>query len=176
MRIITGKAKGTKLTYSDKTIPLSDRAKSALFSIINDFIEGTTVLDLYAGSGALGLEALSRGSSNATFVDVAQSAVDSILLNVKKARFENKSTVIRYDAVRYLEDNNDKYDIIFVFQPYDKTQNHVIKLASEHLNPYGLLIFEHHKEYSVKELTNLKKIDERKYGIVVIEIYQNLPE
>lgn len=175
MRIITGTARGTKLISLDAgTKPLSDRAKSALFSIIGEKVVGSTILDLYAGSGALGLESLSRGASYAIFVDIARKAIESVELNIAKCHFENKADIVQYDAIKYVSKFTDeKFDIIFISPPYPDVKFHIVKKAQELVAPNGILIFEHHKDDNFAPLELLEKVDDRSYGIVKFEFYKN---
>ena len=175
MRVITGSAKHIPLISKDfRTVPLSDRAKSALFAIINSKIEGSEVLDLFAGSGALGIECLSRGASFATFIDISNRSIESIEENLAKTKLSEKADIFRIEADHYLKKYSfAAYDIIFVCPPYDSVHIHTVKLAANLVKPGGILIFEHHKKDTFKELETLKKVDERTYGIVRFEIYQN---
>jgi len=176
MRVITGKAKKTKLISLDyRTVPLSDRAKSALFEIIHEKIHGSRVLDLYAGSGALGIEALSRGAEHATFIDISYKAIDSIKQNLQRTHLEEQGSVVRFDVENFLQnENNEKYDLIFFSPPYPEVKFYPLKLAAQCLNAYGILVFEHSKKDSFKELKDLEKIDTRTYGRVMFELYQNI--
>ena len=122
MRIITGRARGTKLVTleGNNTRPTSERVKEAVFSMIQFDIEGRNVLDLFAGSGQMGLEALSRGALKATFVDNSRAAVAVIGQNVAKTRFEKESTVVLSDAESYLKriKGREKFDLVFIDPPY----------------------------------------------------------
>ena len=120
MRIITGTAKGIKLATldGDATRPTSERAKEAVFSMIQFDIEGRDILDLYAGSGQMGLEALSRGAKSATFVDSSRAATDIIAANAKKTRLDASSRIITADCNGFISRLNEKYDIVFIDPPY----------------------------------------------------------
>ena len=122
MRIITGKARGAKLNtlQGDATRPTSERSKEALFSMLQFDIEGRAVLDLYAGSGQLGLEALSRGASSATLVDTSKEAVKIINQNVIKTKLIDGASVICSDAEDFIRTvrGRKKYDIVFIDPPY----------------------------------------------------------
>lgn len=122
MRIITGTAKGTKLftLEGDATRPTSERAKEALFSVLQFDIEGRRVLDLFAGSGQLGLEALSRGAEFCTFVDSSADAIGIVRKNIEKTHFADKSKTHIADYRNYLRksDGREGYDIIFLDPPY----------------------------------------------------------
>ena len=122
MRIITGSARGTKLDTLEgfNTRPTSERAKEAIFSMIQFEIADANVLDLFAGSGQMGLEALSRGASRATFVDNSREAVAVIGRNVKKTHFENESVIVNSEFEQYLKRvvGKEKYDLVFLDPPY----------------------------------------------------------
>ncbi len=119
MRVIAGEAKGRRLkTPSGGTRPMTDRMKEALFSVLGD-VEGTNVLDLYAGSGSLGLEALSRGAKSAIFVDSARDAIVSLEQNVKSTGLGDRSELRWVDVGQILSQPADwRMDLIFVDPPY----------------------------------------------------------
>ncbi len=123
MRIITGSARGIALETipGDATRPTADRVKEALFSMIQFDIEGRRVLDLFAGSGALGLEALSRGGALCVFIDSAREAVDCVMKNAAKTKLKDRCRAAAYDFAAYLENNGsgEKFDIIFLDPPYN---------------------------------------------------------
>lgn len=122
MRIITGSAKGIKLLTleGDATRPTSERAKEALFSMIQFDIEGRRVLDLFAGSGQLGLEALSRGAEFCMFTDASADAISIVRKNIEKTRFNNKTRTAIADYRNFLRksDGREGFDIIFLDPPY----------------------------------------------------------
>ena len=99
MRVISGKVRGLKLDTpkNDDVRPTTDRVKESLFNIINPYIIDSNVLDLFAGTGSLGIECLSRGALSATFVDVSKDSINIVKSNVKKSRFENESTILNID-------------------------------------------------------------------------------
>jgi 16S rRNA (guanine966-N2)-methyltransferase len=123
MRIITGKARNIplKTLEGDDTRPTSERVKEAVFSMLQFEIEGRRVLDLFAGSGQLGLEALSRGASHATFIDNSRAASDIIIGNAKKAGLFELCRVSASDYASALRGNagRESYDIVFIDPPYD---------------------------------------------------------
>lgn len=123
MRIITGSARGVNLITleGEATRPTAERAKEALFSMIQFDIEGRRVLDLFAGSGQLGLEALSRGAASCTFTDEAREAVDIIIKNAKTAKLFDRARVSAIDFKAFLRGaagSGEKYDLIFLDPPY----------------------------------------------------------
>ncbi len=122
MNIITGRAKGMKLETleGDATRPTSQRVKEAIFSMIQFDIEGANVLDLFAGSGQLGLEALSRGANKASFCDLSRDAVDIIIKNAKKSKMFDKCRISTCDYSQMIRGiaGKEKYDIVFIDPPY----------------------------------------------------------
>lgn len=120
MRIITGRARGAKLLTleGDNTRPTSERAKEAVFSMLAFDIEGREVLDLYAGSGQMGLEALSRGAMRATFIDNSAAAIDIIKKNIVKTKLLDGAVCFKSDVNDFLKRSKGKYDIVFIDPPY----------------------------------------------------------
>lgn len=177
MRIISGSARGTKLlTLSgENTRPTLDRVKEPLFSIIQNEILDSTVLDLFSGSGALGIESLSRGAKTAVFCDKNKEAIEIIYKNIEKTRLKENSIVINNDYIKCLEMLNDKdmkFDLIFLDPPY-KTNfaTDALKriLELDLLAQNGIVILETDEEErnieEIKEINiNIDKI--KKYGRV----------
>ena len=120
MRVITGKARGIQLKAPDGmlTRPTSDRVKEALFSIIQFEIPASRVLDLFGGTGQLGIEALSRGAKSAVFVDAREDACRLIRENLKRTKLEGEGRVVRSDYLDYLRRSQEQFDIIFLDPPY----------------------------------------------------------
>ena len=120
MRVITGKARGVTLKTPEglQTRPTTDRVKEALFSIIQFDIPAASVLDLFGGTGQLGIEALSRGAKRAVFVDESDKACRLIQENLRRTRMEGEGTVVRGDYLAYLSRCREKFDIIFLDPPY----------------------------------------------------------
>lgn len=121
MRIITGSARGINLDtlQGEETRPTIERAKEALFSMIQFDIEGRRCLDLFGGCGQLGLEALSRGAEHCVFCDISRDAADIIISNAKKTKLFDKCRVSCVDYNSYLKTTDDKFDLIFLDPPYD---------------------------------------------------------
>ena len=120
MRVITGKAKGITLATPDGmlTRPTSDRVKEALFSIVQFDLPGARVLDLFGGTGQLGIEALSRGASSAVFVDSREDACRLIRENLRRTKLEQDGKVVRCDYLDYLKRCRDRFDIVILDPPY----------------------------------------------------------
>ena len=147
MRVISGSARGLKLESpdGDKTRPTLDRVKEALFSMLFPYLNGAEVLDLFAGTGALGIEALSRGADKSCFVDNSKDAIRVINSNVSAARFVDSSTVLKTDAIEFLKNCDQKFDIIFLDPPYaNGLYEASVNLISENkiLKKDGLIVIE----------------------------------
>ena len=127
MRVIAGTAKGMRLGRAPAGVrPVSDRVREGLFSSLGPRVEGARVLDLYAGTGAVGIEALSRGAEHATFVDDAPQAVAAVRENLRRTGFEDRSSVHRSGVLRFLErflgrtgEERAGFDVVFLDPPYD---------------------------------------------------------
>lgn len=178
MRVITGIARGVTLkTLEGETVrPTTGKTKEAIFSAINFDIEGRRVLDLFAGSGQLGIEALSRGAEKATFTDLSADAIDIIKQNVKKCGFEKQSVIFRTDYERFLKGTKEIFDIAFIDPPYDAgfLEDAIIKTA-EKMSEYGIIVCEHpsaaEMPSSVGEFAIYRQY---KYGkLVTVTIYKN---
>ena len=123
MRVIAGSARGTRLGRVPAGVrPVSDRVREGLFSSLGGRVEGARVLDLYAGTGALGIEALSRGAENALFVDVSPAVVAAVLDNLARTGFGDRGAVRRSDVRRFLErepSDTGGFDLVFLDPPYE---------------------------------------------------------
>lgn len=120
MRVVAGTARGTVLKTPDGmlTRPTADRVKEAVFSIVHFDVQDAVVLDLFGGTGQLGIEALSRGAKRAVFVDHQQKACDLIRENLRRTRFTDRASVIRSDYLEYLKRTGEKFDMILLDPPY----------------------------------------------------------
>ena len=151
MRVITGSARGAKLKTLDglATRPTSDRVKEAIFNILQFDIEGRRVLDLFAGSGQLAIEALSRGADYAVLVDQSADAVKVIKENLKKVRFDQSASVFQSDYLRYLSTTREKFDIILLDPPYAENflENALRKISEiDILTEGGIIVCERPRE------------------------------
>lgn len=179
MRVITGRAKGRKLMSvpGDGTRPITDRAKSALFSILRDWIEGTRVLDLFGGTGAVGIECLSRGAAFVHFLDNNRKAVETIEANLKHCGFNREATVERNDSFTFLERyHGEPFDFIYVAPPqYQDLWRKALQMidARPHLTAeYATIVVQIHPvEDKPVELGRLQEYDRRKYGSVMLIFY-----
>ena len=173
MRVISGLARGTKLKTieSDTTRPTLDRVKESLFNILQDKLKGAVVLDLFAGSGALGIEALSRGAQKAYFCDKNFEAVKVIKENLSKTRFLDKSIVYNSDYVNAIKKIKEEISIVFLDPPYklDLAVSAVNELIKQKLITKDTLIIIETDEINrdikeVQKIENVEVIDTRKYG------------
>lgn len=138
MRIISGTARGRKLREPQgmDTRPTTDKVKESLFNIIQFELEGRRVLDLFAGTGQLGLEALSRGAESCTFVDQRREAAALVRDNVRLCRFEEQSQVIQGEALSFLAACREKFDVVFLDPPY---QSGLLEKSLEMLTRFDIL-------------------------------------
>ena len=176
MRVITGIAKGKRLKPlpSMDVRPTTDRVKEAVFSAIQFDIEGRVFLDLFAGSGQMGIEALSRGARFAYFVDSSNDAAKICSDNLKTAGFEKVSSVVRRDANAFLASCSEKFDIAFLDPPY-KTgllETSALKVA-ENMKDSGIIICEHPLEETLsEEIGAFTLFRKYRYGKICISIYK----
>ena len=178
MRVITGKARGIVLKTPDgmATRPTADRVKEALFSIIQFDIPGARVLDLFGGSGQLGIEALSRDAKSAVFVDEREDACRLIRENLRRTHFEHQSRVIRSDYMAYLRSCRETFDIILLDPPYAEVfLENALKMITEIdiLESGGIIIAERpvEKELSM-DFFGYKRSKDYKYGKTFLTIYR----
>ncbi len=154
MRIITGTARGRKLKTLETldVRPTADRVKEGLFSALQFSIEGRRVLDMFAGSGQLGLEALSRGARSALFIDQSPKAAAIVRENVAACGFEDRSRVVQSDSVSYLKNSEEVFDIAFIDPRYaDEKLDSFIKSAVEHMSVTGTVCVESPKDRVLPE-------------------------
>ena len=178
MRVITGSAKGTRLLSPDglQTRPTADRVKEALFSIIQFEVEGRQVLDLFAGSGQLGIEALSRGAAGAVFVDARRDAATLVRENLKRARLLERAEIIQADYLEYLSRCRRTFDLIFLDPPYaeDFLENALEKISEiDILSDGGIIICERPAGRALPgHFSGLAAGKDYRYGKTLISIYR----
>lgn len=180
MRVISGKAKGRKLKLvpGDSTRPIMDRVKENLFNILGPFVVDSTWLDLFAGTGQVGIEALSRGARHVLFVDTVRAAIKVIDENLETTGLTAGATVLQADAFRYLENPRAPVDVIYIAPPQYKglwleALRVVDQRPSAHLTSDGLVIVQiDPKEEQPVALQNLEETDRRRYGSTLLLFYE----
>ena len=185
LKTITGSAKGRKLITLevDATRPTSERIKGAIFSSIQFDIENRRVLDLFAGSGQMGLEALSRGAGSAMFIDASREAMDIVKKNAEKTGLFEKSRFLVSDFRNYIRKaaGRDRFHVIYIDPPYKESfaRDAVLLILKAGLaHPGALIVTESDKEdifegEMPKELSVLKQ---KRYGISFITIFRFMPD
>ncbi len=175
-RVITGSAKGMKLETlaGEATRPTADRVKQALFSMIQFDIEGRQAIDLFAGSGQLGIEALSRGAVGCVFLDSSREAVEVVRRNLQKTRLFPLASLICREAEDYLRHTSDRFDLCFLDPPYGGgLLPRVLPLVAGRMNPGGIVVCETGRETELPEtaetLTLTKSVS---HGAAVLWVYR----
>lgn len=176
MRIIAGSFKGRKLVSprGAETRPTSDRVREAIFSVVGEMVRGASVLDLYSGTGAMGLEALSRGAKKTVFVEKGQAALKCLKMNIEAAGCQERAQVVKGSVLTFLkkDDRNADFDLVFADPPYAGNLGTLTLLAiSKHVKPLKrcLIVLEHAPDKQPEPLpANLERVDTRKYGNVAV--------
>jgi len=178
MRIISGLVKGRNIKVpNNPTIePVKEQVRNAIFSIIGDKIKNASCLDLYAGSGSLGLEALSRGAAHCTFVDQDPESEAVIQQNLNNFNLLDQTEVIRDDVLHYVEKSTKQLsipnDLIFLDPPYVTPTTHLLKQLSSLLREFGLVIYLCGRSKVLPVTTDLEIVTERCYGGTKLVIYK----
>jgi len=181
MRVVTGEAKGRKLKApkTTGTRPIIDRVKTALFDILSTRVEDARFLDLFAGTGSVGIEALSRGAASATFIEMSHSVLKLVRENLKITGLADRAETIHADAFKFLRRPCPQYDIIYVAPPqYHEMAARALGIldTSPLVAESGLVIIQiHPKEragVAAVPLTRLQLTDERKYGSTLLMFYE----
>ena len=178
MRVIAGSARGIPLKTPDgmQTRPTADRVKEAMFSIIHFDIPGAKVLDLFGGTGQLGIEALSRGASAATFVDQSESACRLIRENLRRTKFENTGNVVRGDYMEYLSRCREQYDIILLDPPYAEVflENALKRITEiDILRSGGIIVAERPLGKELPwDFEGYTRSKDYKYGQILLTLYR----
>ena len=178
MRVISGSARGTVLKTPDgrTTRPTSDRVKEAMFSIIQFDIPGARVLDLFGGTGQLGIEALSRGAQKAVFVDAQEAACKLIQENLRRTKMESRANVIRGNYLDYLNRTTEKFDIILLDPPYaeDFLENALKRISEiDILQSGGIIVAERPIEKGMPcDCNGMSRSKDYKYGNTFLTIYR----
>jgi len=190
VRVIAGCARGIPLNslIGDKTRPIQDRTKESLFNILSGVIPGSRVFDMYAGTGAIGIEALSRGAMSCIFVENNRSAIEVITKNLEATKLQDKAEVLLYDVfeiIPYLEKNKIEVEIVFASPPYplvekdsyrDKLLNLFSLMCSNHIiQPEGLIMLQLRKtDFEIPSASlYLELFDTRTYGDTQFSFFKN---
>lgn len=176
MRIVSGIARGKKLCTPEgnDVRPTIDRVKEAVFSSLQFDIEGREILDLFAGSGQLGLEALSRGAKHCNFVDGGVKSIEAVNANIENCGFKDKCTVNFCDSFEYLKSTNKSFDIAFLDPPYSKGLiDKAMPLLADKMSDFGIIVCEHSENDVLKDsYGGFKKQKTKRYGIVYVTFYR----
>lgn len=182
MRVIAGELRGRRLKSvpGKLTRPTSDKIKEAAFQMMGPYFQGGVCLDLFAGSGSLGIEAISRGINHGVFIDKQPKAIQTINENIKAMRLEEKTEVLKIDAfkgIRLVSKKTARFDLILVDPPYERVNyDNLLNEILEHqlLNVNGLIYCEHTTEKELpRDYSELEIIKQVKYGGTTgITIYQ----
>jgi 16S rRNA (guanine966-N2)-methyltransferase len=189
MRIIAGTHRGRKIFSVTKDVfvkPISARIRQSLFDILRPYVTGATVLDLFAGVGTVGLEALSRGASKVVFVEKAGICVKTIEKNVESLGFAEKAKVLKADVLsglKWLEHFSDYkgYDIVFMGPPYRTDENLPLAYSMKTLEllveggiatPSALIVVQHHKKEQVCAPAGLEHVRREKYGDTDVDFFR----
>lgn len=177
MRVITGSARGRKLrTLEGSDVrPTTDKVKEAIFSIVQFDIEGSRILDLFAGSGQLGIEALSRGADYCVFVDSSRASVEVIKENVAAVGFQKKSRISTIDSINFLKGSIDTFDIAFLDPPYNKgIQQVALELLAPKMNTGGVILCETDiNEVLPDSVADFVKFKVSRYGKIGVTVYRH---
>ncbi len=177
MRVITGTARGMKLkTLEGLAVrPTTDQVKESVFNIVQFEVPGARVLDLFAGSGQLGIEALSRGASSATFIDSSRESVAVVNENLEHTKLSKCAIVKNEDALNFLNFTKDTFDIAFLDPPYRKDIiTSVLPLLSEKMSDGGVIICETAREEELPvSAGRFVLYKEYRYGKIKLTVYRN---
>jgi 16S rRNA (guanine966-N2)-methyltransferase len=180
LRVISGKLKGRKL-FALKGMdlrPTSDRVKEAIFDILQNSIEGQKVLDLFAGTGALGIEALSRGAKRAVFVEGSPRSLAVLYKNLEVGRLQEQAEVLSREVqagVKILSERGENFDLIFLDPPYGKglARKTLQALSGDPiLAPDALIVAEHSPAEDLDAISSLERVDQRKYGSTLVSFFR----
>jgi len=183
MRVISGNAKGIQLKSvpGKSTRPITDRVKEALFNILGPSIAGQRILDLFGGTGAVGIEALSRGAEYVVFIEINYKAYKTIQENLKATRLEPFANVIKKDAFVYLNEGTDEsFDLVYIAPPqYEGLWKRALRALDENpqwVKPWERVIVQiHPKEFDEEtHFVNFQTYDRRDYGDTLLVFYERI--
>lgn len=181
MRVVAGTVRNHQLKAvpGDKTRPTTDKIKESMFNIIGPYFDGGKALDLFAGSGGLGIEALSRGIDEAVFVDQAAPAIKIITENIAKCHLETQAVIKKGEALRVIEQlaqTGETFKLVFLDPPYRFHQMEELLLKIEALNlvsAQAVIVVEHEKSYELPDVIGgFKRFKQALYGITSLSFYE----
>ena len=176
MRVITGSARGRKLKTLEGTDlrPTTDKVKESMFNILQFCIEGRRVLDLFAGSGQLGIEALSRGAERATFVDASKNAVAVVKQNLQTVGLADNARVVCTDSISFLRTADQQYDIAFLDPPYGNgLLIKAMALLPEVMSEYGIVVCEHPSDEHLPDSFGGFELQKHyRFGKITLTVYR----
>ncbi len=174
VRLIAGEFGGRYLDAPDtsRTHPMSERIRGALFNMLGD-VEGLRVLDAFAGTGAIGLEALSRGAKQAVFIERDRIAQKVLANNIRMLGVETRASLIKAPVASWSETaSSEGFDLIFADPPYHDLQLSTVSRLSGYLNPKGLMILSHPGRESAPTVNGVVVVDNRSYGDAALAFYR----
>lgn len=176
VRLISGAYGGRTIDGSDndKTHPMSERVRNALFNILGDQVKDLTVLDAFAGSGSLGLEALSRGAKHVTFVERDRIAQKIINKNIEILGARNHTKLIKASVSNYINTTSDKFDLILADPPYHDMQLSTVSKLFSLLKPNALMILSYPDGGEVPTGAKVVVVDNRSYGNAALAFYRRI--
>lgn len=176
MRIISGERRGKKLTALEGMAvrPTADRVKEALFNILQFSVEGRVFLDLFAGSGQIGLEALSRGAKMAVFVDSSKASLKVVRQNIAATGMGERAVVQEADFAAYLRRTTQRFDLAFLDPPYQAgLLRQALPLTADRMNPGGVIVCEHPAELPLPERAGEFQSEKTyRYGKIALTLYR----
>lgn len=179
MRIISGKYKGHQLVsfHADHIRPTTDRVKESLFNIIQHATDGAKVLDLFSGTGNLGLEAMSRGAESVLFVEMNRKSIQILEKNLEKLKVEEPYKIIQKDVLAFLKSyTGEPFDVIFADPPFTEAMAHDVMLAADQsrvFHPETLFMIESAKrEKILDDYPTLTRYDHREFGDKVLSFFK----
>ncbi|MBN8548584.1 MAG: 16S rRNA (guanine(966)-N(2))-methyltransferase RsmD [Deltaproteobacteria bacterium] len=179
MRVVAGTARGKKLSAvpGDSTRPILDRVKTALFDILRPHIQGMRILDVFAGSGGVGIEALSQGAAHCTFIDLNNNAFKTIKQNLEATKLAAQAAVYNTDAFSFLRRTTETFDLVYIAPPqYEGLWIEALRTLAERpelVSPQGMIVVQiDPKEYEPVALAAFSEERQKKYGNTLLVFYR----
>ena len=179
MRVITGAARGRRLLELEgmETRPTTDRVKEGVFSALQFDIEGRRVLDLFAGTGQMGIECLSRGAASAVFVDRRKDAFELVKKNLDLTGLSDRARVVNGDALEFLSGTEERFDLVFLDPPYasglqEKALERLTAPGFDILAPYGIIVAEHPADRILSPPASCRLRRTYRYGKIAVTIFR----